>query len=148
MNGEFQFLRRLPLTYHKWIHLIVGFHHPNGYEGMHRSPLRGVTERPTTYRDRSTSRPELRAVVTPQRPTACCSRQQTEVSSTCRASLLRSAARRPQARDLGALGLRYRSCLLRSPGGPGARRCARYRDCIAASQRGYRNGTGRGQCGG
>ncbi len=46
MNGGFKFLRRLPLAYHKWIHLIVGFRHTKGYEGLHGSPLRGVTERP------------------------------------------------------------------------------------------------------
>jgi hypothetical protein len=46
MNGGFQCLRRLPLAYQKWVHLIAGLDHTKGYEGMHSSPLMGVTERP------------------------------------------------------------------------------------------------------
>jgi len=46
MNGRFHLPLLLPMTYHKKIHLIVGFHHTNGYECLHSSPVRSVTEAP------------------------------------------------------------------------------------------------------
>jgi hypothetical protein len=95
-----------PAGLHKRVHLIGGLDHTKGYEGMHSSPLMALPSapRPTTYRDRSISRTELRAVTAPRRPTVCYSRQPTEVSSTRHPSLLRSAAHRPQAHRCPQLG--------------------------------------------